>query len=425
MSASSGERLRPGALIVSFREAAEDVDFVMSPSRAGPWTVGSAVDADIVVRGEGVSPIHASLTLEGAALRVRDLGSATGTFAAGVRIVDACVEPGVPLRIGRVVVALRPAMSRTIPPPVTLERYGDLIGESVVMQVVYRLLQKLAEAEVPGLLRGEPGTGKRLAAEAIHAHGRRGRGPFVVLEARRSLAEIARRGAYEGDEAGVFEKAQGGTLFITDVADLPIEVQTMLLGIVDRRNLRRLAGEASTPFDVRVLCATRRDLAREVVEGRFRADLYHRLATLEVTMPPLRARRGDVPMLVRYFFERSGGDPEAVPSGSIERLQHLAWPGNVRQLREVVSRWLAVGVLEDVEEDDAFELSLDAALTLDLPLRELRKIVRERLERRYVTRVLQAHDGSVTRAARSSGIARRHLQRLKARSAKRGEPDEP
>jgi DNA-binding NtrC family response regulator len=178
--------------------------------------------------------------------------------------------------------------------------------------------------------------------------------------------------------------------------------------------------------DVRILAATRRDLDREVQEGRFRDDLFHRLVVGRVELPPLRERRGDVEPLARHFWQQAGGDAADFPAEELARWQDAPWPGNIRELRNAVARRLAMGAAvqsfqsqdADADDDDGASLSLDEVLTRDLPLAEVRRIVNERLERAYVERMLDKHDGVVTRAAEASGIARRHFQRIRARARK-------
>ncbi|MGD0529446.1 MAG: sigma 54-interacting transcriptional regulator, partial [Polyangiaceae bacterium] len=234
---------------------------------------------------------------------------------------------------------------------------------------------------------------------------------------------------------GVFEQAHGGTLLIDEIGDLELSLQPKLLRAIERSEVRRVGGDRPIKVDVRVLAATRRDLDHEVQAGRFRDDLFHRLAVARIELPPLRRRVGDVPVLARHFWAALGGDEQALPGDLLLRWQDYGWPGNVRELRNTVARRLALGELaersparddesagaavasaatDDAEEDAFFE----SILGLDLSLVEARQRVIEEFERRYIDRVLERHGGSVTKAATASGIAKRYFQRLKSRARK-------
>jgi transcriptional regulator with GAF, ATPase, and Fis domain len=286
------------------------------------------------------------------------------------------------------------------------------------------------------LIEGETGTGKEVLAEALHEEGPLSKLPFVVFDCTAvppSLVESElfghEKGAFTGAVAkrrGVFELAHGGTLLIDEIGDLDISLQPKLLRVLERSEVRRVGGDRPIPVDVRILAATRRDLDREVQEGRFRDDLFHRLVVGRVELPPLRERRGDVEPLARHFWQQAGGDAADFPAEELARWQDAPWPGNIRELRNAVARRLAMGAAvqsfqsqdADADDDDGASLSLDEVLTRDLPLAEVRRIVNERLERAYVERMLDKHEGVVTRAAEASGIARRHFQRIRARARK-------
>ncbi|MBL8744041.1 MAG: sigma-54-dependent Fis family transcriptional regulator, partial [Myxococcales bacterium] len=232
------------------------------------------------------------------------------------------------------------------------------------------------------------------------------------------------RGAFTGaerDRRGVFEQAEGGTLFIDEVGDLALPLQAKLLRVVDRGEFRRVGAEQLQRVRVRVICATRRDLEREVQAGRFRDDLFHRLAVGRIELPPLRARAGDIPVLAKHLWAQGGGKGE-VPAELVSRWSEEAWPGNVRELRNAIFRYIAVGDEEGLADDppqpprSGAKDFLDAVIEQGLTLAEARARVVREFEHRFLARTLEQHQGNVSRAASASGVARRHFQRLRAKS---------
>jgi DNA-binding NtrC family response regulator len=297
------------------------------------------------------------------------------------------------------------------------------------MRRLYPLAQKLANARVPVVIEGETGTGKEALAESIHEEGPLAHAPFIVFDCTAVPANLVEselfgheRGAFTGAVSarkGLFEQANGGTLLIDEIGDLDLSLQPKLLRAIERNEIRRVGGNATLKVDIRILAATRRDLDREVQEGRFRDDLFHRLAVSRIELPPLRERTGDVRFLATHFWTALGG-MGAPPKPLLERWEQHTWPGNVRELRNAVARTLALG------DDAALPRSggapppnvdfIDAVLAESLSLHATRERVNLELERRYVERVLATHGGNVSRAAAATGMARRHFQRLKAKS---------
>ena len=232
------------------------------------------------------------------------------------------------------------------------------------------------------------------------------------------------RGAFTGATAqrkGVFEQAHGGTLLIDEIGDLELSLQPKLLRVIQRSEIRRVGSSTSTPIkvDVRVMAATRRDLDREVQDGRFRDDLYYRLAVARIELPPLQARKGDVAVLATHFWREMGGKDEP-PYELLRRFERYAWPGNVRELANAVARYIALG---DFVEGQAGPAPLpgdvvESVLGLDLPFPRARDRVLAEFEQRYVERMLARHNGNITQAAQASGIGRRYFAMIAARHAK-------
>jgi DNA-binding NtrC family response regulator len=415
--------------------------------------VGQSPVCALRLTDPAVSRRHASLDALGGALVVRDLGSTNGTFLDGVEVVEARARPDAVLRIGSTALAIAaataaetaashpPGSARPQPLPTT---FGDVLGKSRAMLRVFPVLTRLAASRIPVLLEGETGTGKEVVARALHEHGARAKGPLIVFDCSAIAPNLVEaelfgheRGAFTGAAAqrkGVFEQAHGGTLFLDELGDLPLDLQARLLRAIERGEVRRLGGDAWIRCDVRIVAATRRDMDKLVEAGRFRDDLFHRLAVGRVELPPLRERREDVARLVARFTAEA--DPEAppIPARVLAEWASRPWPGNVRELRNAVFRYVALGDLPVHDADAEAELpeasegspapvvtapgesEIDALLRLRLTYPEARDRLQRALERRYVAFVLAESGGSVQRAARLAGVAPRYLQILRARS---------
>jgi DNA-binding NtrC family response regulator len=231
------------------------------------------------------------------------------------------------------------------------ERFG-LVGASSHMREVYRKIELYAPSDAAVIVTGETGTGKELVARALHAHGPRRNGPFVAVNCAAIAAELLEselfgheKGAFTGAQRmhkGRFERAHGGTIFLDEVGDMPLPAQAKLLRVLEEGMVERIGAERPVPVDVRVVGATNVPLERAVHEGRFRADLYHRLAVLRVSLPPLRQRPEDIPLLVEHFlrlFRRKYARPvERLTPEAMALLDAYLWPGNVRELRNVLER---------------------------------------------------------------------------------------
>jgi DNA-binding NtrC family response regulator len=228
------------------------------------------------------------------------------------------------------------------------------------------------------------------------------------------------RGAFTGavsTRKGLFEQAHQGTLLIDEIGDLDPALQPKLLRAIERSEIRRVGGERVIRVDVRLLSATRRDLEREVQEGRFRDDLFFRLAVARVELPPLRARKGDVAVLANHFWKTIGRRDDPVPYDLLRRLERHTWPGNVRELANAVARHLALGEHAGLERSIPRppEDGVERVLVRDLPFQLARQELLAEFERRYVERLLAQHGGNVTRAAAASGLGRRYFAMIVAR----------
>jgi two-component system response regulator GlrR len=293
--------------------------------------IGTYDAADLVLHDSTVSRFHCEISMEGGRPVLRDLGSLNGTSVNGVGVALAHLHGGATLTLGRTQLRFDLGPERVKLPIAARERFGGLVGSSAVMRRVFALLERAAAGDQPILLEGEPGAGKRTAAAAIHAESARARGPLARVDCASLPAALLEVELFGDDaDAGALELAAGGTLVLEEIGELPLELQPRLLKAIERREVRR-AGRA-VPIDARIVAATARSLRGEVNAKKFRSDLYHRLAVLEVRLPPLRERPADVARIV----ESARG--EAPTEELVRELAGRAWPGNVRELLEHVGR---------------------------------------------------------------------------------------
>jgi DNA-binding NtrC family response regulator len=388
-------------------------------------TIGSAPGNALRLSDDTVSRFHLELSGGENGISVTDLGSSNGTASGGVRIERGVVPSGAELRLGNSKLCVRDGDASVV------ELYADdeldeLKGKTPVMRRLMAQVTTAARSTVPVLVIGESGTGKELVARAVHHSGPRASGPFVTLDCGALAANLVaselfghERGAFTGADrqhVGAFERATGGTLFLDEIGELPAELQPQLLGALERKRFRRVGGRTEIDVDLRIVCATNRDLRAEVNAGVFRLDLYYRIAVVVLRIPALRERVADIPILAAHFLRECGHDgaPEVLLPGSVmEQLEAHRWPGNVRELRNWVEATVAMG--------ESPPLSTHALSTMgDAPERELyglsykdaRRTVLEAFELRYVTQLLAATGGNVAAAARQAQMDRTYLIKL-------------
>ena len=427
----------PLGVSLTVRVAGGPGELVVDDAQPHRLFVGRSPASDLLLSDPLVSRRHLAFEIIGGVVRVSDLDSTNGSLVNGLTIGEIVVRGGEQIRIGGTTLLVS-ATGMPAPMLSSARHFGRVLGASREMRRLYPLCEKLAAANVPVLIEGETGTGKEVLAESLHEAGPRQAQPFVVFDCTTVASTLLEselfgheRGAFTGateSRAGVFEQANGGTLLIDEIGDLDLSLQAKLLRAVERGEVRRVGGSRTIKVDVRILSATRRDLDREVQAGRFRDDLFHRLTVARIELPPLRRRKGDLPLLVRTIIKQLEGSESSFTPELMAQWDSYAWPGNVRELRNAIARRLALGELADmelgqppasvrsIEAVTAASDAVDRVLALDLPLADARQLVVDAFERRYLERVLAAHAGNVTRAAASSGIARRHFHRLLART---------
>ncbi len=384
------------------------------------YLIGSAPDRALSLHDPKVSRRHLELEVLGDGVRVTDLDSKNGSFHQGARFREIYVGSGAVVRVGDSELQLVCGERGAPMPAADSDRFGGLVGRSLMMRQLFTLLSRAAPSDTAMLINGETGTGKEVCAEAIHARSARAKGPFVVFDCAAvppSLIESElfghARGAFTGAHTardGAFVQAHGGTLFIDEVGELPLELQPRLLRAIDRQQVKPLGTAGYREVDVRVVAATHRDLREEVAKKRFREDLFHRLTVVQVLLPPLRKRKEDIPALVRELLGVSG--PSVSPSALALLTEH-EWPGNVRELRNVLERARSLiprgdGVITPTE------LGFDGAAVDET--REGFHAAKDRLiatwERGWVAELLKRAKGNVSQAARLGQLDRVSLHRL-------------
>jgi transcriptional regulator with GAF, ATPase, and Fis domain len=436
-------KLRIGVLDGPAQEVGEVHAFAQDEVR-----VGSGTDCDVVVSDPSVSREHLAIRLVADGFQVTDLRTTNGTYVGDVRIREIVVSTDTILRLGKSTLRLVPS-SETVEHEVSPRAaFGRMLGASAAMRETFALLERVAASDLTVLIEGETGTGKELAAEGVHEASHRAAGPFVAVNCGAIPKELLEsellgheKGAFTGavkERKGAFAAADGGTIFLDEIGELPLEMQAKLLRVLERREVKPVGSDRSFPVDVRVVAATNRALVREVAEGRFRQDLYYRLAVVTVRIPPLRTRLEDLRLLVDAIWSELARRREAqglpapvrLDATAMAMLARYDFPGNVRELRNVVERWAVLGpsaappetrprepAIADAEPSPrgaSEEASLETPL-LDLPYHEAREALLERFEKHFVERALEKSGGNVSKAAREAGVDRRHLQRLMSR----------
>ena len=402
-------------------------ELILDASRARAY-IGQSPSCEMRLTDPHVSRRHVALDVLEPGLRLTDLDSTNGTFLNGIQVFSALLHGGETVKLGGLTIRVDAATAANAPPLSSATGFGRVVGSSVEMRRLYPLCERLAQSDVSVVIEGETGTGKEVLAESLHDVSARAKGPFIVFDCTAvppTLVESElfghERGAFTGAVSmrrGVFEQAHGGTLLIDEIGDLELSLQPKLLRALQRSEVRRIGGERPISVDVRVLAATRRDLDREVQDGRFRDDLYFRLAVARIELPPLRERHGDVAVLSAHFWRDLGGEGEP-PYDVLRRFDRSLWPGNVRELYNAVARHLALGELVDSSSmqppGSGARDAIEATLAQNLPFPRARDRVLAEFERRYLERMLKLHGGSVTRAAQAAGIGRRYFTMIASR----------
>jgi len=393
--------------------------------------IGTQTGADLLLSDPTCSRFHCEIEIAGGQATLRDLGSRNGTLIDAVPVLVAPLRDGALLTVGRTQIRFELSPGHVRVPLSERTSFGRMRGQSAAMRAVFSILERAARSDATVLLLGETGTGKDLAAESIHLESSRAAEPFIVVDCGAIPATLLEselfgheKGAFTGAtsaRAGAFEAASGGTLFLDEVGELDLELQPKLLRVIETRQVRRIGMQRAQTIDVRLIAATNRHLRVEVNAGRFRSDLYYRLAVIEAMQPPLRERVEDLPLLLEAILESLEAPPET--ADALRHPQYVAslarhdWPGNVRELRNYIERCI---VLED--QPPLREAPTEPGpppIDAQRPLREQRERWMRYFERTYLEQLLANHGGNVAAAARAAGIDRIHMYRLLSRAGLR------
>ncbi len=426
----------------------------------GEIRIGAMDDNDLVLRDETVSRYHCRIVQEESGYVLQDLGSTNGTFINRVRIREAFLKPGCTVHLGQTEAKFHAGEEEVEIVPSRKDRCGDIIGRHQKLREIYAIIEKIAPTNTTVVIEGETGTGKEVVAQTIHKLSARAQGPMMVFDCGavpENLIESElfghEKGSFTGaimTRQGLFEMADGGTIFLDELGELPLDLQPKLLRALEQREIRRVGAGKPLKVDVRILAATNRNLEEEVRAGRFRQDLFYRLSVVRLVLPPLRDRMEDIPLLVKHFLKvhpynrAPDGTPRVkhLTRDAMDTLQAYRWPGNVRELVNTVERAVSFADGETIEARDLPEHIRDTvrpprAASAPSPLVDLReqreiratppaappapidstfKEAKEKwvssFERDYIVHLLKKNHGNISHAAREADIDRKYFRKL-------------
>jgi len=393
------------------------------PVAAGGLRVGKDPENDLVLNDRSVSGFHALVFARRGRYFIRDLESTNGTVVNNLKIVEGELPFDADIRFGRAAVRFERQVTEAPVLPASGQVFDEMISCDPEMRRLFGLIERVAAFDATVCINGETGTGKELVARALHRRSPRADRPFVAVNAAAIPHELIEdelfgheKGAFTGADrqhAGAFEQAQHGTLFLDEIGELPATAQAKLLRVLETHQVRRVGGRETIELDVRIVCATHQNLPLLVKQGRFRADLLHRIFVLPIQLPPLRQRRGDIELLATHFLTNSdpSGRARTLSDEAFQRLREHPWPGNVRELRNVLVR-AAVFCERDPIEADAIVF---ASAGLDERVAEEQAFAPQLrldvIERRAILEALEQVDGNRSHAAELLGISRSTLIR--------------
>jgi transcriptional regulator with GAF, ATPase, and Fis domain len=406
---------------------------------------------DLVLTDRTVSRRHCELLRHGGQCKLVDLSSTNGTFLNDLKVGEVYLSHGAVFRLGQTRLRFTVEVEQEPVVRPRTDRYGDIIGSSPGLKDVFAIMDKVAPSELSVVIEGETGTGKELIARALHQNSRRAEMPLVVFDCSAFPATLLEselfgheKGAFSGatyTHRGVFERANGGTIFFDELAEMDVEFQPKFLRVLETGEFRRVGGERTIKVDVRVVAATNRRLDEMIALGTFRRDLFYRLAKVRFRLPPLRERREDVALLAEFFLDQIApqlGSRPTMTAQAVEALQQHAWPGNIREMRNVIERAATMCsghitadyLRRELGQEEAAEGEEAAAPWVSqggqtllrapqvsaqgdsMPLREAKDQLVSDFERQYLEQLLEKHAQNVSAAAREAQVDRRHFYRL-------------
>jgi two-component system response regulator GlrR len=398
--------------------------------------VGKGPAASLQLTDESISRLHLEVEPRADGVRVRDVGSTNGTFLSGARIHQLTVHEEAHLTLGTTVLRVAVLAPGGVA-PTAKGAFGKVIGRGPAMQALFARLERAAVTDSTVLLLGETGTGKEVIAESVHQASPRRARPFVVVDCGNMAPNLIEselfghtKGAFSGavsERKGAFLEADGGTVFLDEIGELPLDLQPRLLRVLESGTVKRLGEDKPRKVDVRIVAATHRDIEARVRDGTFRQDLYFRLAVVVARIPALRERPEDIPLLVRHFVAQMGRGDFELPPELRQSLSAHSWPGNVRELRNVIERALAGGDLEvgagplAPGQKGSREAQAHSSEALaGLPFKDAKEKLVDAFTREYIETLLERCDGNITEVARTAGLARNYVHKLVNKFGLRG-----
>ena len=425
---------------------------------------------DLVLSDKTVSSRHFSITAVDNGYVLRDEGSSNGTFYGDVKIREIFLRPGTVFRAGNTVLKFTPTDDVLTIELSERDRFDQVIGQSVPMREIFANLERVSPSELTVLIQGETGTGKEMVAKAVHNHSPRKNKPFVVLDCSaipKDLIESTifghEKGSFTGainQHKGVFEQANGGTIFLDEIGELELGLQPKLLRVLENREVKRVGSDRTIQVDVRVVAATNRDLRKMVADGGFREDLYFRMSVMSIELPPLRTRREDIPLLIAHFLikhntaRRELGRPTLeVSPEAMEGLIERPWAGNIRELKNLIERAASLGDGPSLTRRDFMlggepghvshppRVAASAApapapvvsapgapalappapardnevrfdVDIAVPFKDAKDLLTDQFETLYLRMLVAANKGNISQCAKVAGLTRFHLREL-------------
>lgn len=411
--------------------------------------IGKMTDNDLVLTDKTISRYHSEIYQTPAgAYAIRDLKSTNGTYLDTARVKEAYLNPGSTITVGNTDIKFVPFDEKLQIPPSRSEFFGSMVGRNQKMRKIFGILEKIAPSEVTVIIEGETGTGKELVARGIHTNSKRATKPFIVVDCGAVQSNLIEselfgheKGSFTGAIAsrqGAFELAHGGTIFLDELGELPLELQPKLLRVLEQREIKRVGGSKNLKVDVRIIAATNRNLEDEVKKGNFREDLFFRLSVVRIWLPPLRERKDDIGLIVKKMMEDKGAT--TIDNEAMRTLMNYEWPGNIRELKNTIERAfsfcendvirvadLPIQVQQGVgagggsspagagfssEADGDSPGQFVGSTNTNLPFKEAKEELLSKFERDYLIDLLKRNNLNISQAAREAKLDRKHIRNL-------------
>ncbi len=403
-------------------------------------SIGKRENNDLVLMDKTVSRNHFEIEYQSDSFLLKDLGSTNGTYLNGSRVKEAYLSPGDLIKVGSTTIEFMAYDEKIKIAPSENNEFGLMVGKSRKMRQIFSILEKISPTQATVIIEGETGTGKDLVARAIHSNSPRKDKPFIVFDCSSVAPNLIEselfgheKGAFTGAikaRRGAFESANGGTIFLDEIGELTLDLQPKLLRALEQREIRRVGSNSPVKIDVRVCCATNKNLRREITEGNFRQDLYYRLSVVKVSLPTLNDRAEDIPLIIERLL--SAGDfnrdhdgkltVTRVEDDAIKMLSRYEWPGNVRELSNVLQRAVSFAdsqtisksslefIFSEIEqgEDKTERMVVDS----DLPFKDAKQLIVESFEKEYLSNLVERNNNNLSKASREAKIDRKHLRNL-------------